>query len=235
MIPRMPTNRPLMGLCLFLTVSCTAMQGRNRPQAWDAPPRSRPSSRVSGIIGVTEISSLSLDLNSSVGSITRDDGPTMPLIAAQGQLVNRRGPLEWGLEGGFSYGWDSDREAVVIDTGAVLVFADNNMRVFDLSGGLWVGTTTKGGMRIYAGAGPVLQYGHVDLELDRLVNGTDSITEDGLGFGYYTRAGIEVAAGPGTTMGFVVRWVDSMIDFGGAIDELDMEALQIGFVVTTGF
>lgn len=235
MIRPMRTHRHLIALALLLTVSCTVMPASSRSQAWNAPRRSSPTTRVSGIIGVTEVSSLRLDLNSSTGSVTRDDGPTMPLIAAQGQLVNHRGPLEWGLEGGFSFGWDSDREAVVIDTGTVLVFADNNMRVFDLSGGLWVGTTTKGGLRIYAGAGPVLQYGHVDLELDRLLNGSDSITEDGLGFGYYTRAGIEVATGPGTTMGLVARWVDSSIDFGGAIDELDMEALQIGFVVTTGF
>ncbi|MFT5049416.1 MAG: opacity protein-like surface antigen [Chlamydiales bacterium] len=222
---------------MFLTVGCSATPTRSRSQAWDAPPSQRRSSgsRVSGIIGVTDITALNLELDPAFGSTTRDDGLSMPMIGAQGQVVNRSGRLEWGFEGGFSLGWDSDREAVVIDTGTVLVLADNNMRIFDLSGGLFVGTTTRRGMRIYAGAGPLLQYGHIDLDLGESINGRGSLTEDGLGFGYYSRAGVEIETSPGTTVGFVVRWVDSSIDFGGAVNELDMEAVQIGFVMTTGF
>ena len=79
----------------------------------------------------------------------------------------------------------------------------------------------------------MVQFGWIDLELDQTINGMDSFDESGTGVGYYTRAGIQFEVQPGTMTGFFVRWVDSTIDFGAEIEELELEAVQFGLVVST--
>lgn len=196
---------------------------------------STPRPRVTGIVGITEISALDLDLGSRVGDTTDDASLSTPLIGAQFMYPVRRQRLEWGYEGGFSLGWKNDTNAYVIDTGTVLVQADNEMFLLDFSGGLYVAKTLGQRVRIYGAAGPLMQFGSVDLDLDQPINGDDSLDGSGVGLGYYARTGIDIEARPGTSWGLTLRWVDSRFDMGGSLGRMDVEAVQLGLAVTTGF
>ena len=70
----------------------------------------------------------------------------------------------------------------------------------------------------------------------RVKNGKQAcLSENGLGLGYYTRAGIELQFRPGTMVGIGVRWVDSSVDLGSKLEKMDIEAFQLALTVTTGF
>lgn len=231
----MRSNRLLLSLCALLATACSSTTAGLTSQQWQDTGRPSNSPRVTGIIGVTEVTTLGLDLGGGPGSTSEDGEATMPLIAAQLQVPLRPGRLEFGYEAGFSLGWDSEREAFVIDTGTVLIKADNNAFLFDVSGGLYLATRLGQRVRIYGAAGPLFQYGSVDLDFDQQFNGRGSVSGSGVGLGYYARTGLDLQTGPGSAIGFVVRWVDSSVDLGGSLGNLDVEALQIGLAVTTGF
>jgi opacity protein-like surface antigen len=223
--------RFLAATSLLFATACSTTQGTSYSQARRA--EQAVHGRVTGIVGIAELTALDLEVDPSVGTASGDGDLSVPLIAAQFQVPLRQQRLEWGYEGGFSLGWESDRDAVVIDTGTVLVRADNDLRVFDLSGGLYVSRALGERLRVYGGAGPLFQFGSIDLELDQDIGGEDSIDEDGFGMGYYTRVGLDLAVSPRTTFGFVVRWVDSNIDLGPTLRDIDFQALQVGLAVTT--
>ena len=234
----MISNRICLLLCALLAPACAATSFGGASVAQSSPwetqtPKS--TARVTGIIGVTEITSKGLNLSNSVGEATEEDDSTLPLIAAQVQVPVRNARLEWGYEGGFSLGWKSERNAYVIDTGTVLISADNQAFLFDISGGLYLARMFGGRVRLYGGAGPLMQFGSVDLDLDQAINGDDSLDGSGVGLGYYVRTGFDVQTSPGTLVGLSLRWVDSEVDLGGKLGTLENEALQIGLAVTSGF
>lgn len=231
----MLSNRLLLLLCALLATACSATSAGYSSQQWQQSSRPSASPRVTGIIGITEVTALGVDLNNNIGETVEDADTSMPLIAAQLQVPIRPGRLEFGYEGGFSLGWDSEHEAYFIDTGTVLVATDNKVRLFDLSGGLYLAASLGQRWRVYGGVGPVFQFGKVDLDYDQPINGRSSNSGSGVGLGYYARTGIDLRTGPGSAIGLVVRWVDSSVDLGGSLGDLDIEALQIGLAVTTGF
>ena len=227
-------------LAVALLTACSSL-----PADLDAGPSQYGSSQrpksfsagtyVSGIVGVTDVTALNLELDSDFGTTVDDNELTLPWIAASLQVPVVKKKVEVGYEAGFSLGWQSDRNAIVIDTGTVLITADNDLRLFDISGGLFVATTIFDRLRLYGGAGPLAQFGRVDLELGQDINGDGSVAESGFGVGYYARTGIDLALAGSTSVGIVVRWVDSKLDFGSRFEKLDIEALQYGIAVTTGF
>jgi hypothetical protein len=228
----MKSPRALVLLLALLPSACASVPGPSQQQ--DPLPGSAPrAGRVTGMIGVTDITAIEVDLDSGIGEADSED-LTLPLIGAAYQFPNvSRTALEWGFEAGFGVGWDSEREAVVIDTGAVLVVADNDLRLIDLYGGLYAATKLGQKVRAYGGAGPVLQFGRADLDFDEPIDGSSSASESGVGYGYYTRAGLEYEFRRDTWIGLVARWSDTTLDLGGDIDELDLEAVQLALTVTT--
>ena len=231
----MLSHRILLSLCALLATGCSTTSAGFTGQQWERSQRATAGPRVAGIIGVTEVTAMGLGLSNSIGSTTEDADATMPLIGAQLQVPLRLGRLEFGYEGGFSLGWDSEHEAYVIDTGVVLVKTDNKVRLFDISGGLYLATRLGQRFRLYGAAGPVFQYGSVDLDFDQTIGSRNSLSGSGVGLGYYARTGLDLQVSPGTSVGIAVRWVDSSVDLGGSLGDLDIEALQVGLAVTTGF
>lgn len=227
---------PLLALG-SLTVSCASSLTSQVDEPFGASPYepSMPSQRISGMLGIHEITSVDVGVDQSVGDDASADDLSVPWIGAQWQVPLRQERLEWGYEAGFSVGWESDRDAVVIDTGTVLVHADNDLRIADLSVGLYAGAPLGERMRIYGGVGPLLQFGWIELELDEDIDGDGSLSENGIGTGIYARVGFEIQTSPSSSVGLVARWVESNIDLGGTLDELDLEGVQIGIVATTGF
>jgi len=221
----------VLSLPLLVSACATSSAGvqREEPLPGSAP----RAGRVTGMIGVTDITALDIELDSSLGEADSED-LTLPLIGAAYQFPSvSRTALEWGFEAGFGIGWDSEHEAVVVDTGTVLVVADNDLRLIDLYGGLYAATKLGRKWRAYGGAGPVLQFGRADLDFDQPIDGSSSASESGVGYGYYTRAGLEYEFARDTWIGLVARWADTKLDLGGEIDELELEAVQLAFAVTT--
>ena len=140
-----------------------------------------------------------------------------------------------GLEGGFTVGWEGDTGVVAVGNGSALLVSDNDVLLLDVFVGPYLETFVGQRLRLYAGAGPVLQFARADLEYvdqdDELV----SLGDSGFGAGLYARAGLEVGLQNGSRAGFGVRWIDSRADVGGGIDEVEFEAVQYAITVTTGF
>lgn len=222
---------PLLAVVTSLALgSCATVQSNYDNYGSSSNLRSTPQSasaqpRISGIIGVTE-------LDQDLGSESTEY--SLPMIAAAWQMPVRDKVFEFGAEAGFSLGWDSERTSVALGN-SVIVFADNNIRLFDLSLGAYASKKLGERLRLYGGVGPLLQWASVDLDFENDFNGRDGINENGFGYGYYTRVGLELEVQRGVGVGLVARWVDSKVSLGGLLGDTDLEALQVGLVVTTGF
>ena len=64
---------------------------------------------------------LDFPVDPDVGSVIRDDTISTPMIANQRSGPARQGGADRGFEAGLSNGFGSDYDAVLIDTGAILV------------------------------------------------------------------------------------------------------------------
>src|SRR6185436_15697759 len=119
--------------------------------------------------------------------------------------------------------------------GSVVVVADNDIFLFDFFGGPFFDLMLGQRTRVYVGAGPLLQWGSVDLDWNQPIQGHVHSSDSGFGVGWYARTGIEFAMRPGLQIGFGIRWVDSYLDLSGDIDRLDFEGEQYYLTVTESF
>jgi len=235
-MPPMKTTLLTISLSTLLLGACsTVPQARGRMDDAYGPNAERTPRRVSGLVGVMEVTTFDLSLKPGLGQVVSDNDITMPMFGAQTQIPIRSGGIEFGFEAGFSFGWKSDREAIQIDDGTFLITSDNQVRIGDLSGGLYVAVPIGERARIYGGAGPVLQWTSVDLEFDSPLGGNTNVDENGFGAGYYARTGVDVDMGQGTLVGLFGRWVDSSADLGGPLDDVELETIQFGLSVTASY
>lgn len=197
--------------------------------------RSAPSegTRIQGMIGLTEVTDVSVGLDPALGEI-RDDGVAqLPMIGGVFMRPLGGDRLKFGVEGGFTVGWENDTGVVAINNGNLLVVSDNNLFLMDIFVGPFAELFVGERIRVYGGAGPLLQYGQVDVEfIDN--NSFIDETESGFGGGIYTRAGVEFDLGRGSLVGFGVRWLDSSVNLGGRMGDLDFQGVQFALTVTTG-
>jgi len=92
--------------------------------------------------------------------------------------------------------------------------------------------------RIYAGAGPVLMYGVMDMDNEDIDTNAGTVTEYddrdyALGLGVYARAGIEFTLNYRNTIGLGVRGVKADLDFNDTVGEVDIQGVQA--MLTYGF
>lgn len=181
---------------------------------------------VTGMFGLSELEVTDIELSPALGDIDSAEDASLPTIGAvvQKPLAGRR--LRFGLEGGFTLGWDGDVEAIVIGSGGAIIAADNDFLLTDLFGGAFADLALGERVRLYAGLGPLMQFASVDAEWSDPVLGDVDVSEDGFGGGYYARTGFEIDLGSGLSLGLGVRFVDSSIDLGSEIDEVEFEELQ---------
>ena len=81
----------------------------------------------------------------------------------------------------------------------------------------------------------MLQYGSVEYEVLDGGSMLEELNEDGFGGGWYARAGFELELAPGALVGIGVRWIDTYVDFGGGLQDLELEGTQVGLTVSQGF
>jgi hypothetical protein len=184
------------------------------------------SSRVQGQIGFIDLDTDAIELDDPADVVTDGGGANMPTIGAAVQMagIGQRA-VTAGVEWGGTLSWENDRGAVAAGNGTVVVVSDNDYLLADVFAGLYVNVDLGERWRIYGGAGPLLQYGRIDLEYIDESNNLIDVGGDGFGLGTYVRAGIERTIGA-TTVGIGARWMRSSIDPGSGIDELDLEGVQ---------
>lgn len=194
-----------------------------------APRWSTGQTLVQGFVGWTSFSEVSVD--SDFGEIDGDRGDMdeLPLIGGGGQMKLGGDRIDVGLEGLLSFGGRANAEAFVVGGGGAAVAIDVDLLVFDLFGGPFASLMLGDKLRLYGGAGPLLQF----IEYDQ---SGDGFAEDGSGFGagWYARTGIELALPSRVLVGIGTRWSDSSVDLGSDLGDLDVEGLEWLITVSRG-
>ena len=184
---------------------------------------------IQGHVGVAEVANLDAQLGG--GDFLRDaDGATLPTFGGtMGEFfVNRDGHLRLGVEGGFNLAWDNDRQLRLGGSGFSSTAEEVDLVFMDAFVGLSLDLALGRRFRLYAGSGPLLQYGELSFE------GADDIQqsfESGFGTGIYARTGFEFELQPGSWIGLGLRWFDSRLDLGAGAD-LDLEATELLFTAS---
>jgi len=202
------------------------------PQIPAAPPR--PNRYVQGLFGVSDFHVSDIKLDPSRGEIVDDDGMTLPVLGGLFQHPPSGGRSHLGIEAGFTFGWQGDVVGFTTGGGGAVVAVDNQVFLTDLFVGPYLDTPLGAKGRAYIGAGPLLQWANVDLDWNTAL-GHEHASDNGFGYGYYSRTGLEFMARPGLWLGFGVRWVDAKVDLSGELNDLDLEGMQYYLTVTENF
>ncbi|MEW6074079.1 MAG: hypothetical protein AB1726_15970 [Planctomycetota bacterium] len=219
------TPRPIAALLLPGLAACVPLYVA--PEDAGEPGMSSPY--VQGMIGVSHVSR---DPRAAVAG-GGNGSATLPLLAAAVQIPMAGEHVQTGFEWGGTFAWDHDR--TVVDDGTGVAAADDDLVLADLFAGLslvtWFGETA----RLFAGAGPVLQFGWTELEYEDQGGETVWVQDSAAGGGIYARAGLELPFSSHTWVGLQVRWMDADLDFGGDAGSVDLETAQWVLSVTQGF
>jgi opacity protein-like surface antigen len=219
-------------LAAALCGACVAPSRRWEAPAPDVPP---VGMSVQGLVGLAEVEPRDFGFDTGSGQVQDADDATMPLIGGVFQYaLAGRGP-RIGLEGGFTFGWQGDFDAVLVQSGTLVVRLDNELVLWDLFGGVFADAMLGERVRVYAAAGPLLQVGSIDSRWDDPISGPQRVDDDGFGGGLYARGGIELALRPGLFIGLGYRVVDSQLDFGSPFGDVELRAEQIFLTVTESY
>jgi hypothetical protein len=223
-----------MKQALWLAVCLVPACATVAPQAgstyhWTEP--FAPGAMAQGWIGLAEINVQDVDIDSSLGSYDSDDA-SVPVIGGAFLTPLAGDRVKLGLEGGLSIDWEGDIDALVAGGGGLYVSASSDLFLTDFFIGPYVDGWLTKRTRVYGAGGVLMQYGAIDSEWIDTTSGPVHVSEDGFGGGVYARTGIEFLISPRTLLGFGLRWVDSAIDFGEQIDEIDLEQYQYLVTVT---
>jgi|RhiMethySRZTD1v2_1073278.scaffolds.fasta_scaffold802029_1 hypothetical protein len=203
------------------------MHGMPQPDwAQVPPPRPPPSGGfIQGLLGVTELSTRNVGLDQ--GSWDSSDDSTMPLLGGAVQRPLRGSDrAHLGMEGGFLFGWMGNVETVIIGSGGAAVVGNNDVFLSEFFGGLYVDTMLGDKLRLYAGAGGLVDWAIVDVTYTDSVFGFVNASGSGFGLGLYTRAGFDILLQGGMRLGFCWRWFETDLDLGGHVDDLELDGMQ---------
>lgn len=146
----------------------------------------------------------------------------------------------WGVNPGGSIAMKSSGTRVSGTIGG-----DNGSEIrFDIDNGLFLGELHLGAyvraglapsLSAYAGAGPMLMYGKMELEndSDAAVAGAvvvDAKAASDFDVGYYARAGLDYRYARGRHLGLGLRYLSAELDFSDTFGQMDISGPQ--FVIT---
>lgn len=178
---------------------------------------------LQGIIGVNYLSDFQVNPTGSPPiELDEDEYEVLPVLAggAQWKLAGER--LTFGLEGFVSFSGRSDLEAFASSGGTAVAVFDVDLLLVELYGGPFLSRYLGDGLRLYGGAGPLLQWLGYDQD-----DGTDQESADGSGGGVYARAGLEFLLPSRKLVGFGVRWSESSLDFSEDFGDVELDGLQV--------
>jgi opacity protein-like surface antigen len=213
---------------VLMLASCQTTGGQTRRAA--ARPQS--STAVQALIGAAEFSKFEFENTdpSDPAATATADLSTMPALGFAGQYALGGDKVEFGFDGGLLFSWDSDSETVALGNGTAVVVSDRSLLIVDLFFGGYASMILSDQFRIYGGLGPSLMWGEADYD-----DGLLSENSSAFGVGYYLRAGGEFRLADRSFIGLGVRWVDTTLDFDGAIGDVEAEGIQGFLTYTQGF
>ncbi len=236
---RRPSLRLRAGLLAAVSMAAVSCAGPDPapPAAWEPYlPRRASAARdhVQGIVGITQFSP-GTAIAAPGTNVVNDGAQTFPMLGGSFQHSMTDGEVRLGLEGGLSGGWQSTRTVLALGNGAIVTQRDNDVLLLDGFVGAYATIPLEGGWRIYGGAGPVLQYASIKTRSVDQPAGSERDSVDGVGGGWYARAGVELELGGPLLLGFGVRWVDSYAYLGPDFNDLIIEGVQFGLTVSQSY
>jgi hypothetical protein len=198
-------------------------------------PKARPEWRdgqplMQGFFGVSFYDDVSRE-GGNFGDVDGDAGDLdqLPLIGGGAQVKLGGDKLDYGFEMFFSFEGRANTTAFATGAGGIVIAGDVSLLIFDLYGGAFVSRFVGDNLRLYAGAGPLLQWADWDQDF-----GSIDASGSGFGVGGYVRTGFEFFLSSRTLVGLGVRWSDSTIDLDGGLGNLDIEGFQAVLTVSRG-
>jgi opacity protein-like surface antigen len=156
----------------------------------------------------------------------------MPVIGGGGQWKLGGKELDFGLELMFSFSGRANATAFAFGGSGATIAVSIDMLVFELYGGPFVSCFLGDSARVYASAGPLMEW----VDYDEQIPGTTTHTSgDGFGTGVYARTGIEFALDDSMMLGLGARWSNSTVDLGYGLGDLDVDGFQFVLTITEGF
>ena len=160
-----------------------------------------------------------------------DEYEVLPVVGGGAQLKLAGKSLDFGVEGFLALSGRSDLEAFASSGGSAVAVFEVDLLVWEAYGGPFVSRFIGDTLRVYAGAGPLLQWVGYDQEDS---DGTDEEDTEGSGGGFYARGGFEFLLPSGKLVGLGARWSESSVDLGGDVGDLDLSAVEVFFSYAYG-
>ncbi len=190
-------------------------------------PWSKGQALAQGFFGVTHFSEFEVE----GGNVDGDEGDLdqLPVLGGGGQWKLGGDRVALGLEGLLSFAWRADAKAFATGGGGAVVAVDVDVLIFELFGGPFASVFLNDHLRLYGGAGPLMQWAEYDQSGPNL-DGDGS----GFGSGWYARTGLEFVLPSGTLIGFGVRWSDTRVDLDNGLGDLEIDGFQGVVTVSQG-
>lgn len=194
---------------------------------------------IQGLIGGMQFSSDSYTLRGTDALQYSGEMPSMPFLGGMWQTGLLGGErVSLGVEAGILFGFINDSVAFSAGGSGLTVYVRNQFFVLDTMLGANLNMNLGERLRLYAGAGPVFMFSHLDLE-NKSDDATAQVIEDttasGHDLGFYGRLGLELSIREGSFLGFQARYVDAELDFENSIGSLDMSGVQYMLTFTEDF
>lgn len=178
---------------------------------------------MQGVIGVNYLAEFQVNPSGAPPiQLEEDEYEILPLLAGGAQWKLAGEQLTFGLEALVAFSGRANLEAFASSGGAAVAVFDVDLLLIELYGGPFLSRFLGEGLRIYGGAGPLLQWLSYDQD-----DGTEQVSEDGSGGGVYARGGLEFLLPSRKLVGFGVRWSDSSLDFSQDFGDVELEGLQL--------
>ena len=217
-------------LALLLSSCASQTSYGDLPPTWS---RERISSVHSqALIGISEVSGIELSRESS--DISRAGKESLPAVGAAWQMPMTYSPPEIGIETGVSLGWDAGRSLRVSD-GQEEMSVDTNLLIADIWIGPYIALPLGRSVRVYASAGPLLQYGEISLRYEQQNGDLVRVRDNSYAGGTYVRTGIELIVARDVYLGFGARWYQSVLDLDASKQAIDINVAQYFFTLSTRF
>lgn len=186
---------------------------------------------LSVILGQLDSQSQAVMTDDTTGEPSYADIPSMPFGGIQAQIPVSRQWFEYGFETGANISWKNDSFVFVATNNQAVLALKNQFFLMEVHGGVFAALAPTSRFRIYAGAGPLLAYGHIDnsdsepSQLPASQSGANvsinlSDSTDDLSLGLYGRAGVEYFTRSGFSIGAGVRRAKYDLDFGNVAGEM---------------
>ncbi len=169
------------------------------------------------------------------GERAYSDFPSLPFGGIQAQIPLAHHWFEYGYETGANLGWKNDSFVFVANNNQATIAFKNELFLLELHGGVFAALLPSSRFRLYAGAGPLLAYGHASnndeedpAQLPSNQSGTTikinlGESENDVAFGAYARIGMEYFTRTGFSFGAGIRRTRYELDFGQVAGSIDID------------